>query len=66
MGAQLRAVPGLQDHFPPSGLRDAASGKPPTRGLLPPPSLPLPWHLPRITGRRHNGKANGARLAPTR
>lgn len=55
--AQLRLVPSLKDHFPPSHVRRSASSEPPPLGLLPPLPLPLPWHRPRIADRRWSSKA---------
>ncbi|MFF8812348.1 hypothetical protein [Streptomyces pactum] len=55
----LRLVPCLKDHFPLSRVRRGVSSKPLPHVLLPPPSLPLSWHLPRITGRCQDGKASG-------
>lgn len=55
----LRLVQSLNDHFPLSRVRRGASSKPLPRVLLPPPSFPLSWHLPSITGQRQGGKAMG-------
>lgn len=57
MGAQLRLVPSVKDHFPPSHVRRSTSSKPLPLGLLPPLPLPLSWHRPRIAGRRRSSKA---------
>ena len=46
----LRLVRSLNDHFPLSRVRRGASSEPLPRVLLPPPSFPLSWHLPRIIG----------------
>lgn len=56
----LRLVRSLNDHFPLSRVRRGASSEPLPRVLLPPPSFPLSWHLPRIIGRRQGGKAIGS------
>ncbi|MFI5642017.1 AAA family ATPase [Streptomyces goshikiensis] len=47
----LCLVQSLNNKFPLSRVRRGTSSKPLPRVLLPPPSFPLSWHPPRITGR---------------
>lgn len=62
--AQLRLVPSLEDHFPPSRIRCGTSSEPLPLGVLSPLPLPLSWHRPRITGRLRSGKAIEPRARP--
>ncbi|CAL9345944.1 hypothetical protein SUDANB132_00363 [Streptomyces sp. enrichment culture] len=58
---QLCLVLGLKNYFPLSDVRRGASSQPLPPCLLPPSSLALSWHRPRIAGRRQHSK----RIEPT-